>query len=345
MTDCRTLTRRTLLAGGVATLAGCRKPSGKNSVTVYCSLDEPYARPIFDAFTRETDIRVQAVFDTEATKSRGLAQRILAERNAPLADVFWSSEVLQTVLLAKRRALRVYAPLLQVPPYPKRFVDPEARWTGFAARFRVLAVHRGTSNPPASLLDLTQPRWKGRIAMADPLFGTTTTEAAALFKVLGADKAKAFYRGLRDNQVRTVDGNSVAAEMAGTGEVAVAMTDTDDAYIRQDANQALDMVFPNQDPKHPPLGTLLIPNTAGLVEGAPHSHSGMHFLDYLLRPETELMLARLPSRQLPLHPAAQKSLPTAVEPLTKVKTLDVPYHRLADDYESVNAFLRETFSA
>lgn len=337
------MTQIALMAGTAASLSGCGQKPRRGTVTVYCSLDEPYARPIFAAFTRESGIKVLPVFDTEATKSRGLAQRILAEKNAPLADVFWSSEVLQTVLLAQRKALRPYTPLKAT--YPKEYVDPEARWTGFAGRFRVFAIHRGTLRPPASLLDLVRPEWKGRLAMADPLFGTTTTEAAALFQVLGAEKARAFYRRLRDNRIRTVDGNSVAAEMAGTGEVSVAMTDTDDAYLRQDAGQALEVLFPNQDPSDEPNGALLIPNTAGLVEGAPHSHAGMHFLDFLLRPESELMLAGLPSRQLPLHPDARSRLPAAVRPLAKVKTIPVAYHRLAEDYDGINAFLRETFGA
>jgi iron(III) transport system substrate-binding protein len=344
MTALRPLTRRSLLAGGVAALAGCRKQAPENSVTVYCSLDEPYSRPVLDAFTRETGIPVRAVFDTEATKSRGLAQRILAEKKAPLADVFWSSEVLQTVLLAGRGAFAPYRPP-SAEPIPARFRDPQHRWTGFAARFRVFAVHRGTANPPRSLPDLTTPKWAGRLAMADPLFGTTTTEAAALFQLLSAEKARAFYRGLRDNRIRTVEGNSVAAEMAGTGEVAVALTDTDDGYLRQDAARLIDLLFPNQSPNAVPNGALLIPNTIGLIAGAPNLPGGKRFLDFVLRPETELMLANLPSRQLPLHPAARKSLPPAVRPLAKVKTMNVAYHQLADDYEAINAFLRETFGA
>src|SRR5688500_995373 len=109
MTAPRPLTRRCLLAGGVAAVAGCRKRAASDAVTVYCSLDEPYSRPIFDAFTRETGLSVRPIFDTEATKSRGLAQRILAEVKSPLADVFWSSEVLQMVLLAERGALEAYS--------------------------------------------------------------------------------------------------------------------------------------------------------------------------------------------------------------------------------------------
>lgn len=342
MTDVRPLSRRCLLVGGVAAVSGCRKRSASDAVTVYCSLDEPYSRPIFDAFTRETGLTVRPIFDTEATKSRGLAQRILAEVKSPLADVFWSSEVLQTVLLANRGALAAY-PSPSTVSIPTRFRDPQARWTGFAARFRIFAIHKGTKNPPRSYLDLMRPKWS--IAMADPLFGTTTTEAAALFQVLGTEKAKAFYRVLGANAGRTVDGNSVAAEMAGTGEISVALTDTDDAFIRQDAKQSLGIVFPNQLPNANPIGALLIPNTAALVKGGPNPPAGKRFLDFLLRPETELMLANLPSRQLPLHPAAPNSLPSSVRPLAKVKTMNVAYHKLADDYDAINAFLRETFSA
>ncbi len=340
----RPFTRRALFAGSAAVLAGCRKSPALNAVTVDCSLDEPYSRPVLDAFTRETGLPVRAVFDTEATKSRGLAQRLLAERKAPLADVFWSSEVLQTVLLAKRGALAAYDGAFR-RAVPSRLSDPEGRWTGFAARFRVFAVHGGTVDPPRSLLDLTQPRWKGHVAMADPLFGTTTTEAAALFQTLGAEKARALYLALRDNSVRIVDGNSVAAEMAATGEALIGLTDTDDAYIRQGGKRPVDVVFPNQGSNDVSHGTLLIPNTAGPVAGGPNPEGARRFLDYLLRPETELMLANLPSRQLPLHPSAQKSLPPTVQPLAKMKTMEVAYHRLADDYEAINAFLRETFGA
>ena len=56
-------------------------------------------------------------------------------------------------------------------------------------------------------VDLTDPRWKDRAAIANPLFGTTSFHAAALFETLGDDKARAWLAGLRGNGVRVVSSN------------------------------------------------------------------------------------------------------------------------------------------
>jgi iron(III) transport system substrate-binding protein len=318
--------------------AGCRR-SEPASVVVYVSLDEPYARPVLERFTSETGVRVRPLYDTEANKSRGLAQRILSESARPQADVFWSSEVMQMLSLRQAGNLEPYrSPSAEgIPP---RYRDPEGAWTGFAARCRVLVYHKErVKTPPRSLLELTGPAWKGETAMANPLFGSTMTEAAALFQVLGPERARGYYRARKANGVQVVDGNSVAAEETARGDVLVGQTDTDDAFIREDQGRPLGIVFPDQEG----MGALLIPNTAALVRGAPHPELGKRFLDFLLRPETELQLAGLPSRQLPLHAGLEDRLPPRVRPLTRVKTMEVDYARLMDRYQDVDSFLREVF--
>jgi iron(III) transport system substrate-binding protein len=338
------VSRRAFLIGGLAApvIGGCRSKEGRagRAVTLYVSLDEPYARPILEAFSRETGFQVRPVYDTEANKSRGLAQRILSEMGRPRADVFWSSEVLQMLSLREGAALEPYAPVTAAG-IPARFRDPQAYWTGFAARFRVLAIHRGVAGPPRSLLELADPRWKGQVAMAQPLFGTTTTEVAALFQVLGAEKARAYYQARKANGTVIVDGNSVAAELAARGDVRVAQTDTDDAYSRVDAGRELQVLFPDQGG----MGALLVPNTVGLVRGGPNPAGGKALVEYLLRPDTELALAALPSRQLPLHPGLEPQLPEKVRPLARVKPMAVDYNRLPEIRREVDAFLRETFGA
>jgi iron(III) transport system substrate-binding protein len=331
-----------LLLLAALALCGCRPVA--NAVVVYVSLDEPYARPVIEAFTRETGVAVRPLYDTEANKSRGLAQRILSERERPRADVFWSSEVMQTLVLRSGGALASYRSP-SAAGIPARYRDPEGYWTGFAARFRVLVYHNRkdsptfVAEPPRSLLDLTAPCWKDRVAMANPLFGTTTTEAAALFQVLGAEQAQEYYRKRKANGTRVVDGNSVAADLAARGEVSLGQTDTDDAYSRIDQGLSLDIVFPDQQGK----GALLIPNTAALVKDGPHPELGKRFLDFLLRAETEEILAKLPSRQLPLHTELRNKLPEPVRPLAKVRAMEVDYNRLRDDAEKVDRFLREVY--
>jgi iron(III) transport system substrate-binding protein len=318
--------------------SGC-KPRGPEPVVVYTSLDEPYARPVLEAFSRETNVPCLPVYDTEASKSRGLAQRILAERSRPQADVFWSSEVMQMLLLQKEGVLEPYRSP-SADGIPARYRDPGGHWTAFAARFRVLVYNKKrVREPPETLAELAEGRWRGQVAMARPLFGTTMTEAAALFQVWGADRARDYYHRRKENGTKLVDGNSAAAEWTARGDVLIGQTDTDDAYIRVERGRPLGIVFPDQGG----AGALLIPNTAGLIKGSPHPDQGQRFLDFLLRPETELLLAGLPSRQLPLHESLQSKLPEQVRPLARVKPMKVDYGRLRERYEEVESFLRELF--
>ena len=307
---------------------------------VYTSVDEPYARPIFAAFARETGVEVRPVFDTEAAKSRGLAQRILSEAQHPRADVFWSSEVMQMLSLRSGGALEPYhSPAAE--GIPERYRDPDGHWVGFAGRFRVLVYRksRPDATPPAtSLLELTRPDLRGKGSMANPLFGSTMTEATALFELLGDERARAYYRSRKANDTQIVEGNSVAAERVQRGDAEVGQTDTDDAFVR--LNQGVGMLFPDQKG----FGALMIPNTAALVRGAPNPALARKFLDFLLRPETELLLAAGGSHQYPLHTGiAESRLPDPVRAMRKVHTMQVSYGRLIERYRDVDLFLRETF--
>ena len=92
-----------LLAGG------CWSASGPE-VVVYTALDEEFSKPILDDFTAATGVAVQPKFDTESTKTVGLANAIIAERNRPRCDVFWNNEILNTLRLKRRGLLEAYYP-------------------------------------------------------------------------------------------------------------------------------------------------------------------------------------------------------------------------------------------
>src|SRR5262245_53632503 len=81
----------------------------EEGVVLYCSTDDVIARPILEDFTRETGIHVKAEFDTEASKTVGLANRLKLERSDPRCDVFWNNEILQTVRLANAGVFAPYA--------------------------------------------------------------------------------------------------------------------------------------------------------------------------------------------------------------------------------------------
>src|SRR5688572_29033989 len=80
----------------------------QKTVTVYVSTDRVFSEPVLRAFGERTGVRVNAVYDTEETKSTGLANRLLAERERAQADVFWSNEPVRTLVLHSRGVLAPY---------------------------------------------------------------------------------------------------------------------------------------------------------------------------------------------------------------------------------------------
>ncbi|MEM6331522.1 MAG: iron transporter, partial [Planctomycetota bacterium] len=127
-----------LRAAAVLMVAGCSQQP--QQVVVYTALDEDFSKPLFAAFTRETGIEVLPKYDTESTKTVGLAEAIRAERARPRCDLFWNNEALHTERLAGEGLLRAYASP-RAGEYPADARSPEGEWYGFAARARVLIVN------------------------------------------------------------------------------------------------------------------------------------------------------------------------------------------------------------
>jgi len=146
---------------------GSRNANEKtDEVTIYVSTDRVFSEPILKAYEQKTGVKVNAVYDTEETKSTGLANKLLAEKNNPQADVFWSNEPVRTLVLKSRGALAPYKSP-NADGIPGTFKDPETYWTGFSARIRVIVYNTNLVKPgdaPKSVYDLTEPKWKGQVA-------------------------------------------------------------------------------------------------------------------------------------------------------------------------------------
>jgi len=282
-------------------LAAC-SGSRSEEVVVYTSVDDIYAKEIFAAFTKETGIRVLPVFDTEESKTLGLVHRLISEKDHAQADVFWSGDCARSALLKKKGVLEPYR-ISTAEEIGTPWRDPENAWTGFGARARVIVYNtKSVQEPPKTIAELTDPKWKGRIAVANPLFGTTAAHVAALAQTRGEDAALKLFAALRANDVRFVGGNSHVRDLVARGDCAAGLTDTDDVWIGKQRGDPIEMIFPDQDSG----GTLLIPNSAALIKGAPRAANAKRFLDWLLRTETEALLEKGPSRQIPVRgPATQ----------------------------------------
>jgi iron(III) transport system substrate-binding protein len=313
-----------------------QKGGAANEVTIYVSTDREFSEPVLKAFEQKTGIKVKAVYDTEETKSTGLANRLLAEKNNPQADVFWSGEPVRTLVLKKRGMLAPYKSAV-ADGIPVTFKDAEGYWTGFSSRIRVIAYNTNLVKPeeaPKSILDLADPKWKGQIAIADPRFGSTSFHVAALYIELGDEKADDFFRKLKANDVKVVDGNSVVRDMVARGEVKVGLTDTDDVNVAIEDKKPITMVLPDREG----MGVPVMPNMVSLIAGAPHPDTGKKLIDYLLSPEVERMLAQSEAVQIPLHQGVEP--PKNIPSLASFKPMTLDYGKAADRVEDVTKRLQ-----
>lgn len=313
-----------------------------NSLVVYCAHDSVYADQILQDFQRQTGIRVNVRYDTEATKSLGLINLIIQERQRPRCDVFWNNEMLGTLDLQSQGLLERHKGT-GWDRLPEKYRDPDGFWVGFGARLRAVIVN--TQQMPAdeaSLRELVRLE-TAKVAVAKPLFGTTLTHYTVLWHLWGPARLKAWHHELRQRGIREVNGNGPVKDIVAGGTCAAGLTDTDDVFVAIDDQLPVAMYpvrLPPPRTSNDPVSalaaieeeaisdflaitapdqeagqTICIPNTASIIKGTRHRAAAEALVDFLASAETELALARSKSRQVPVGPVNSADLPEDVRPM------------------------------
>lgn len=319
--------------------AGDTKTAGE--VVVYSSVDDVYVRPVADLFTRRTGVQVKLVLDTEETKSTGLLNRLLAESARPQADVFWSGDPVRAAVLKSHGLAEMFSPS-KADGLDHRFSDPEHQFTSFSARLRVIIFNRqrvGTNPLPQSIFDLTSARFSGRACLANPLFGTTSMHAAALFQVLGAEKATQLFEQFTANGVRMLSSNGEVRRRVSLGDFDIGLTDSDDVNVALKDGQPVGFVLPDQEG----MGTLLVPNAAVLLRGSPHATNGQAFVNFLTSAEVEKLLAESDAAQIPLRQGLRAPRLFGKE-LGQIRLMSVDYSKLAAELQALSGGFLEKWA-
>ena len=240
-------------------LCGCN-PKGP-FVVAYVSQDQVYAEPILKEFTARTGIHVRAVYDSEVVKTVGLINRLLAEKSRPQCDLLWNNEDLRPQMLLSGGVINSL--------------------TNFGFRTRRIVVNTNLTtirDAPATFLDFTNSRYRGKIVMAYPLFGTTASHMVALKLSLGADVWTNWCRALVANGLLLVDGNSMVVQFVGRGDALFGITDFDDIKAGQRENLPVHAM---------PLGSecYYTRNTICLIEGSSRRQEAEQLKDFLTSEE------------------------------------------------------------
>jgi iron(III) transport system substrate-binding protein len=331
--------RQSLLLSAVFLLTACQRQNTGKEVVLYSSIDETYARQIATMFENRTAIHVKLVSDAEETKSTGLINRLIAEESHPVADVFWSGDVVRAAMLKGHGIAESYVPSGS-QTLPRECSDPDGYYVGFSARLRLIIYNKDRVGPekilPQSVLDLAKPEFAAGSCLANPLFGTTSMHAAALFETLGDEVASQFFQAFRANGGRMLSSNGEVRRRVGSGEFAFGLTDSDDVNVALIDRKPVGYVIPDQEGS----GVVLVPSSAVLIKNAPHPANAKLLVDFLVSETVEQLMAESSGAHFPLRSnlAAPAAFGVRVQDL---KILPLDYGRVAVRLESLqNGFLR-----
>lgn len=307
---------------------GLSSPSiepSSGDLTVYSGRSEELVAPLLEQFETDTGITVNARYGDTAE----LAALILEESDADQvqADVFFAQDAgaLGAVADAGLFATLDDAVLERIDP---RFRDDEARWTGVSGRARVLAYSTdrlSESDLPASITELTDPVWSGRIGWA-PTNASLQAFVTAFRQLEGEDAARAWLEGIVANEPVVYESNTTAVEGVAAGEVDLALVNhyylmrllTENGPGYPVANHFL----PGGD-----LGSLVNIAGAGILASSQRADAAAQFVDYLLSDDAQTYFAEQ-TYEYPLVEgiAADERLPG----LDEIESPDIDLNDLAD---------------
>ena len=300
----------TALTFCVAFVSGCTN-NQPTDLVVYCAHDAQHAESIIQLFEKRTGLNVDVRFDEEASKSLGLTNRLISEKTSPRCDVFWNNQTLGTIRLMSENVLQPY-----ISPNAERIPDhyrnAEGYWTGFAGRLRVYIVNtENMTATPEAVEQALQKQSLSRVAIAQPMFGTTLSHYSVLADLWGTDQLQQWHQDIRAKGIREVRGNSMTRDLVAEGICDVAFTDTDDAFGAIDAGKPVTM-FPVRLKNGK---TICLPNSVAMIANCPHQENAKRLIDFLLSEETELLLAQSNARQIPLGKVGRSQVPAEVREL------------------------------
>jgi iron(III) transport system substrate-binding protein len=334
----RLLAAAALLLVAVLGPVGALTAAQPGTLVVYSGRREPLILPLLERFRQESGLQV-----TVRSGAIGeLANLVLEERARPRADALISNEISVLEVLRREGVLEPYlgAAVRQVP---REFRAHDGTWIGLSSRAHVMMVNRDRLAewglaPPASITDLADLRWRGRIVM--PVFTNEYIVAwlSALRLVRGVGWTEEFFRRLRDNRPILVAGGTQVRQAVARGEAAVGIANHYYYHLQvAEGSRNIDVIYPDQGPDG--MGVLVSPTGIAIVMGGPNPYGARRLVDFLAGDRrAQEFYARanfeytvIPG--VPIHPD--------VRPLDRVKRMAVTYQQLGELREGTLRLVRE----
>ncbi|EJL6629448.1 putative 2-aminoethylphosphonate ABC transporter substrate-binding protein [Vibrio cholerae] len=218
-------------------------------VTVYTAFETDLLAKYKSAFEKENpDIEIKWVRDSTGI----MTAKLLAEKDNPRAEVVWGLAGSSMALLKDQGVLKPYTPK-GANELRANLNDPQAQqaWYGNDAFFNAVCFNEVVAKQlnlpkPQSWEDLTNPVYKGHIAMPNPASsGTGYMQVSAWLQNMGEDKAWDYMQRLDKNIAHYTHSGSKPCVQAGMGEVAIGISMATRGAKLKTQGAPLDVIVPN----------------------------------------------------------------------------------------------------
>ncbi|AJY73433.1 ABC transporter substrate-binding protein [Paenibacillus beijingensis] len=257
----------------------------KEKLTLYTPNGAEINNPIIKEFQDRTGIEVEMI----SGGTGDLLKRVQAEASSPQGDVFWAGGA--DSLEAYSKYFEPYRTAEYDSLLPQ-YTDKNDIYTPFAALPMIIMYNKDlvkAGEEPKGWADLTDPKWKGKIAYADPSkSGSSFTQLATFLTAFGKEDGKGwefvkkFYQNL-DGKILSGSGlvyKSVADKEFALG---VTMEEAAERYIMGGANVGI--IYPSE-------GTSSVPDAAALIKGAKHPDAAKKFIDFLVGKDVQELIGK-----------------------------------------------------
>ena len=275
-----------LIVSAAGSMAPFPAEAASDRLVIYSGRKEKAIKPVVEAFTKQTGIQV----DLKIGKTSGLANEIRMEKTRPRGDLFVSTEGGILEVLAQDGLLDPYQSAA-TKAVPDEFKSATGAWTGISGRARILLYNKNLiaeKETPKSILELTDPKWKGKLAIASTRERTTLAWAASLVAMKGEAFTRDYIAKLQANGLKILTDNTEVWQGVGRGEFAIGLTNSPNYYLAKQNNLPVGVVYPDQETGG--LGAPINPNAAAVIKGAANPEAARKFIDFLLSPEGQRIL-------------------------------------------------------
>lgn len=271
-------------------------------VVVYSARNEQLIKPLFDAYTRETGVRIKFVTDKEGP----LMARLKAEGKNTPADMLLTVDAGNLWQASEEGLLRPIRSKTLPTNIPAHLRDPDNEWFGLSVRARTIVYNTAKvkSAELSTYEDLASPKWKGRLCLRTSKKVYNQSLVAMLIHEYGEEKSEAMVRGWVGNlatQPFPDDTRAMEAVAAGQCDATIVNTYYFGRLMEKKPNLPLAIFWPNQNLKNQAAGVHVNISGVGVTRHAKNPAGAQKLIEWLSSDRAQNLFADV-NLEYPVNP-------------------------------------------